>query len=45
MMSVEGGKWFFRIETGDNCSSQIDEIRVLKDWNAVVTAGPEGVNK
>ena len=45
MMSVEGGKWFFRIEQGDNCSSQIDEIRVLKDWNAVVTAGPEGVNK
>lgn len=45
MMSVEGGKWFFRIEQGDNCSSQIDEIRVLKDWNAVVTAGPEDVNK
>jgi len=45
MVSIEEGKWFFRIETGDNCSSQIDEIRVLKDWNAVVTAGPEGVNK
>ena len=45
MVSIEEGKWFFRIETGDNCSSQIDEIRVLKDWNAVVTGGPEGVNK
>ena len=39
MMSIEGGKWFFRIEQGENCFSQVDEIRVLKDWNAVVAGG------